>query len=113
MSDRTTDRRYMRRALALALRGRGTTAPNPMVGAVVVRDGRIVGEGFTQPPGQPHAEAMALRFAGAQARGATIYATLEPCSSTGRTPPCADAIIAAGVARVVYAAMDPNPKMAG
>jgi diaminohydroxyphosphoribosylaminopyrimidine deaminase / 5-amino-6-(5-phosphoribosylamino)uracil reductase len=113
VSDRTTDRRYMRRALALALRGRGTTAPNPMVGAVVVRDGRIVGEGFTQPPGQPHAEAMALRAAGAQGRGATIYATLEPCSSTGRTPPCADAIIAAGVTRVVYAATDPNPKMAG
>lgn len=113
MSDRTADRRFMRRALALALRGRGTTAPNPMVGAVVVRDGVIVAEGFTQPPGAMHAEAMALSLAGDRARGATVYVTLEPCASQGRTPPCADALIAAGVARVVYAATDPNPLMRG
>ncbi len=113
MSDRTTDRRCMRRALALALHGRGTTAPNPMVGAVVVRDGVVVGEGFTQPPGGAHAEARALTAAGAAARGATLYATLEPCANFGRTPPCADAIIDAGIARVVYAATDPNPAMRG
>lgn len=113
MSDRTTDRRYMRRALALALRGRGTTAPNPMVGAVVVRDGVVVGEGFTQPPGGAHAEVQALAAAGPGARGATIYSTLEPCANKGRTPPCADAIIHAGITRVVYAASDPNPAMRG
>ncbi len=113
MSDGTTDRRYMRRALALALLGRGTTAPNPMVGAVVVRDGVVVGEGFTQPPGGAHAEAQALAAAGAAARGATLYATLEPCANFGHTPPCADAIIDAGIARVVYAANDPNPAMRG
>ncbi len=113
MSDRTTDRRHMRRALALALHGRGTTAPNPMVGAVVVRDGAVVGEGFTQPPGRAHAEARALAAAGHAAHGATLYATLEPCANFGRTPPCADAIIAAGIARVVYAARDPNPAMRG
>lgn len=103
----------MRRALALALRGRGTTAPNPMVGAVVVRDGRIVGEGFTQPPGGPHAEVGALAAAAGSAAGATMYVTLEPCAAFGRTPPCTDALIAAGVARVVFAATDPNPSMAG
>jgi diaminohydroxyphosphoribosylaminopyrimidine deaminase/5-amino-6-(5-phosphoribosylamino)uracil reductase len=110
---RTTDRRFMRRALALALHGRGSTAPNPMVGAVVVREGVVVGEGFTQPPGGQHAEAQALSAAGYAARGATLYATLEPCANQGRTPPCADAIIAAGVSRVVYAARDPNPAMRG
>ncbi len=103
----------MRRALALALRGRGTTAPNPMVGAVVVRDGRIVGEGLTQPAGGHHAEVMALAVAGERAQRATIYVSLEPCASHGRTPPCVDALIAAGVARVVYAAADPNPAMQG
>ena len=108
-----TDRRFMRRALAVALRGRGTTAPNPMVGAVVVRDGLMVGEGFTQPVGGAHAEVRALAAAGAHARGATVYVTLEPCNAQGRTPPCVDAIIAAGVARVVYAASDPNPVMCG
>jgi diaminohydroxyphosphoribosylaminopyrimidine deaminase / 5-amino-6-(5-phosphoribosylamino)uracil reductase len=113
VSDRATDRRFMRRALALALRGRGTTAPNPMVGAVVVRDGRIVGEGFTQPFGSAHAEVEALRAAGAQARHATVYVSLEPCANHGKTPPCTDALIAAGVHRVVYAASDPNPDMAG
>jgi diaminohydroxyphosphoribosylaminopyrimidine deaminase / 5-amino-6-(5-phosphoribosylamino)uracil reductase len=113
VSDRTTDRRFMRRALALALRGRGTTAPNPMVGAVVVRDGRIVGEGFTQPFGGAHAEVQALLAAGESARGATVYATLEPCANHGRTPPCTGALIAAGVSRVVFAATDPNPEMRG
>ncbi len=113
MSDRTTDRRYMRRALALALRGRGTTAPNPMVGAVVVQNGRVVGDGCTQPPGGPHAEVVALAAAGDAARGSTMYVTLEPCAGTGRTPPCVDALIAAGVARVVYGASDPNPAMRG
>ena len=103
----------MRRALAVALRGRGTTAPNPMVGAVVVHDGRVVGEGFTQPAGGAHAEAQALAAAGPLARGATVYATLEPCAAFGRTPPCVDALIAAGVRRVVFAATDPNPAMRG
>ncbi len=113
MSDRTIDRRFMRRALALALRGRGTTAPNPMVGAVVVHGGQIVGEGFTQPAGGAHAEIMALTAAGELATGATVYVTLEPCAGFGRTPPCVDALIAASVARVVFAANDPNPAMAG
>jgi diaminohydroxyphosphoribosylaminopyrimidine deaminase / 5-amino-6-(5-phosphoribosylamino)uracil reductase len=113
VSDRTIDRRMMRRALAVALRGRGTTAPNPMVGAVVVRDGRIVGEGFTQPYGSAHAEVEALRQAGEEARGATVYVTLEPCANVGKTPPCADALIASGVARVVFAAHDPNPAQRG
>lgn len=103
----------MRRALALAMRGRGTTAPNPMVGAVVVRDGCVVGEGFTQPYGGPHAEVMALRAAGDAARGSTVFVTLEPCANFGRTPPCTDALITAGVARVVYAAGDPNPAQRG
>ena len=113
MSDHSTDRRFMRRALALALRGRGTTAPNPMVGAVVVRDGEIVGEGFTQPFGGAHAEVQALRDADTRARNSTVYVTLEPCASHGKTPPCSDALIAAGVARVVYGAADPNPIMRG
>ena len=103
----------MRRALALAMRGRGTTAPNPMVGAVIVRDGRIVGEGFTQPAGGPHAEVHALAVAQEAARGATVYVTLEPCNAHGRTPPCVDALLAAGVANVVFAAHDPNPAMQG
>ena len=103
----------MRRAIALALRGRGTTAPNPMVGAVIVRDGAIVGEGFTQPAGEDHAEVQALHRAGELARGATVYCTLEPCNATGRTAPCVDALLAAGVTRVVYAATDPNPAMRG
>ncbi len=113
MSDDATDRRWMRRALVIALRGRGTTAPNPMVGAVVVGGGQLVGEGFTQPAGGPHAEVMALRAAGPLARGATVYATLEPCAATGRTPPCVEALLDAGVARVVFAALDPNPHMQG
>ena len=101
----------MRRALVLARRG--YTAPNPMVGAVLVKDGRVVGEGCHRRAGQSHAEVEALRQAGEQARGATLYVTLEPCSHWGRTPPCADALIEAGV-RCVYAAMqDPNPQVAG
>lgn len=102
---------FMRRALTLAKRG--FTAPNPMVGAVLVKDGRIVGEGYHRRAGMPHAEVEALRQAGETARGATLYVTLEPCSHWGRTPPCADAIIEAGV-RCVYAAMqDPNPLVSG
>jgi len=105
------DVRYLRRALALARRGR--TSPNPMVGAVVVRDGEIVGEGFHPKAGEPHAEVFALRAAGERARGATLYVTLEPCSHYGRTPPCADAVVRAGLRRVVVASVDPNPLVAG
>jgi diaminohydroxyphosphoribosylaminopyrimidine deaminase / 5-amino-6-(5-phosphoribosylamino)uracil reductase len=107
------DQRFMRLALALGRRGLGNTWPNPAVGAVVVRGGVIVGRGWTQPGGRPHAEAQALAQAGGAARGATLYVTLEPCSHHGKTPPCADAIIAAGIARVVSALEDPNPEVAG
>lgn len=100
-------------ALALGRRGLGRTWPNPAVGAVVVKDGVIVGRGWTQPRGRPHAEVEALRRAGAAARGSTLYVTLEPCSHHGKSPPCADAVIAAGVARVVSALVDPNPEVAG
>ena len=100
-------------ALALGRRGLGRTWPNPAVGAVIVKDGLIVGRGWTQPGGRPHAETEALRRAGSAARRATLYVTLEPCSHHGRTGPCADAIIAAGVARVVSALVDPNPEVAG
>ena len=103
----------MARALDLARAVKGRTSPNPAVGAVLVRDGRIVGEGATQPPGQPHAEAVALAAAGAGARGATLYVTLEPCSHYGRTPPCADALVAAGIAEAHIATLDPNPAVAG
>lgn len=103
----------MRRCLELAQRARGQTSPNPMVGAVVVKEGRMVGEGFHPRPGEPHAEVFALRAAGPEAAGATLYVNLEPCSHFGRTPPCADALIAAGVARVVAGMIDPNPKVAG
>ncbi len=102
------DTKYMKRALRLAARARGCTRPNPMVGAVVVRDGRVVGEGYHHAAGQPHAEVMALRQAGDKARGATMYVTLEPCCHVGRTGPCTDAIREAGVARVVYAVKDPD-----
>ncbi len=103
----------MERALELAARGRGTTSPNPMVGAVVVRDGQIVGEGWHVRAGEPHAEVNALTDAGDAARGADLYVTLEPCCFTGRTGPCTEAVIAAGVRRVVVAAEDPNPRVAG
>ena len=107
------DQRFMQLALALGRRGQGRTWPNPAVGAVVVKDGVIVGRGWTQPGGRPHAEPEALKQAGEAARGATLYATLEPCSHFGKSPPCADAIIAAGIARVVSAIEDPNPEVAG
>ena len=107
------DTAHMRAALALARRGLGNTWPNPSVGCVVVRQGRVVGRGWTQPGGRPHAETEALARAGEAARGATAYVTLEPCSHWGRTPPCCDALVAAGVARVVVAAGDPDPRVDG
>jgi diaminohydroxyphosphoribosylaminopyrimidine deaminase/5-amino-6-(5-phosphoribosylamino)uracil reductase len=103
----------MARAVALARRGLGRTHPNPSVGAVLVRNGRVVGEGFTAPAGGPHAEVAALRAAGKRARGADLYVTLEPCAHFGRTPPCVDALLALGLRRVVVAAVDPNPKVRG
>lgn len=107
------DAAWMTRALALAERGRGTTSPNPMVGAVLVAGGAPVGEGFHRAAGEPHAEALALAAAGDRAQGATCYVTLEPCVHHGRTPPCVDALVAAGVARVVAALADPDPRVAG
>lgn len=104
---------YMAEALALAERGRGATSPNPAVGAVVVSDGRIVGRGFHTWAGLDHAEIIALREAGDAARRSTLYVTLEPCSHCGRTPPCVEAIVRAGVARVVAAMQDPNPQVSG
>jgi len=108
-----TDHAHMARALQLAARGLFTTHPNPRVGCVIVKDGRIVGEGWHQRAGTPHAEVHALTAAGEAARGATVYVTLEPCSHHGRTPPCAEALIQAGVSRVVAAMTDPNPLVAG
>jgi diaminohydroxyphosphoribosylaminopyrimidine deaminase / 5-amino-6-(5-phosphoribosylamino)uracil reductase len=110
---KAADQRFMQLALTLGRRGLGRTWPNPAVGAVVVKDGVIVGRGWTQPGGRPHAEPEALRRAGAAARGATLYVTLEPCSHFGKSPPCVDAVIAAGIARVVSAIEDPNPEVAG
>jgi diaminohydroxyphosphoribosylaminopyrimidine deaminase/5-amino-6-(5-phosphoribosylamino)uracil reductase len=110
---KAADQRFMQLALALGRRGQGRTWPNPAVGAVVVKDGVIVGRGWTQPGGRPHAEPEALKRAGEAARGATLYVTLEPCSHFGKSPPCADAIIASGVARVVSAIEDPNPEVGG
>ena len=107
------DASHMRAALALARRGLGQCWPNPAVGCVVVRDGRVVGRAVTAPGGRPHAEPLALAMAGAAARGATVYVTLEPCSHHGRTPPCADALIAAGVARVVVATQDCDARVDG
>ena len=104
---------YMERALALARDAVGSTSPNPAVGAVVVQDGEVVGTGHTQPAGQAHAEVVALRQAGARAREATLFVTLEPCSHHGRTPPCTDAIIEAGVATVYASVIDPNPNVGG
>ena len=108
-----SDHRFMAHALRLAERGLYTTTPNPRVGCVIVRDGVIVGEGWHERAGEPHAEAHALRGAGERARGATAYVTLEPCNHTGRTPPCATALIQSGIARVVAAMVDPNPIVAG
>ena len=107
------DAHYMARAIELARKGLYTTHPNPRVGCVIVRDGQIVGEGWHVRAGEPHAEVHALRAAGALARGATAYVTLEPCSHHGRTPPCAEGLVNAGVARVVAAMQDPNPEVAG
>lgn len=109
----TGDERWMRRALELAARGAGETNPNPMVGCVVVRGGRLVGQGHHARAGAPHAEVVALEQAGARARGATLYANLEPCSHQGRTPPCAPRILEAGIRRVVAAVRDPNPRVDG
>lgn len=117
IGERPEDRRWMAAAIALGRRGFGRTAPNPSVGAVLVMPdadgGRVVGRGWTNPGGRPHAETMALAQAGEAARGATLYVTLEPCSHYGRTPPCADAIVAAGVTRVVAAMADPDPRVDG
>jgi diaminohydroxyphosphoribosylaminopyrimidine deaminase / 5-amino-6-(5-phosphoribosylamino)uracil reductase len=110
---KAADQRYMQLALSLGRRGQGRTWPNPAVGAVVVKDGVIVGRGWTQAGGRPHAEPEALRRAGEAARGATLYVTLEPCSHFGKSPPCVDAVIAAGISRVVSAIEDPNPEVAG
>ena len=111
-----TDAAFMRQALRLARHGRGTTSPNPTVGALLVQGGQIIGRGRTAPAGGPHAEIKALRDAekkGRSAKGATLYVTLEPCCTHGRTPPCTEAIKAAGIRRVVVGATDPNPKHAG
>ncbi len=108
-----SEERYMWSALDLARQGCGKTSPNPMVGAVLVKDGEVVGTGFHEKAGGPHAEIIALQEAGEKARGATLYANLEPCSHQGRTPPCVDAIIAAGIKKVVVAMVDPNPLVSG
>jgi diaminohydroxyphosphoribosylaminopyrimidine deaminase/5-amino-6-(5-phosphoribosylamino)uracil reductase len=113
LSSQGDDAVFMLRALALAERGRCSAAPNPWVGCVLVRDGQVVGEGYHRRAGEPHAESWALAEAGEQARGATAYVTLEPCAHFGRTPPCVDGLIAAGVARVVVGVLDPDPKVAG
>src|SRR5947209_1658238 len=110
---REVDQELMRRALELAERGRGYVEPNPLVGAVVVRDGRLVGEGWHQRFGEAHAEVNALAAAGEAARGATLYVTLEPCCHHGKTPPCTDAVVRAGIRRVVAAMTDPFPEVAG
>ena len=112
-ADTQTDIRHMRHALGLGARGLGRTWPNPAVGCVIVNAGHIVGRGWTQPGGAPHSETMALAQAGTRAQGATAYVTLEPCAHHGKTPPCADALISAGISRVVYALGDPNPDVNG
>ncbi len=109
----TTDETWMQRALNLAKQGRGFVEPNPLVGAVVVRDGQLVGEGWHQRDGGPHAEVFALEAAGELARGATLYVTLEPCCHRGKTPPCTDAVVRSGVRRVVAAMSDPFPLVSG
>lgn len=107
------DRRWMRSALALARRGEGRTAPNPAVGCVIIKDNRLLGRGWTQPGGRPHAETIALAESGHSARGATAYVTLEPCAHHGKTPPCSTALISAGIGRVVIAVTDPDERVAG
>jgi diaminohydroxyphosphoribosylaminopyrimidine deaminase/5-amino-6-(5-phosphoribosylamino)uracil reductase len=107
------DARHMARALKLAARGLHTTDPNPRVGCVIAQGEEVVGDGYHRRAGSPHAEVVALASAGERARGATVYVTLEPCSHHGRTPPCTDALIAAGVSRVVFAVRDPNPRVNG
>jgi diaminohydroxyphosphoribosylaminopyrimidine deaminase/5-amino-6-(5-phosphoribosylamino)uracil reductase len=107
------DAHHLRRAIELAGRARGQTSPNPMVGAVVVKNGRVIGEGITQPPGREHAEVRPLEAAAGHTAGATMYVSLEPCCHHGRTPPCTDAIVSAGISRVVIASDDPTPKAAG
>src|SRR5690349_17726844 len=113
MSFSAFDEAAMRRALELAERGLYSTQPNPRVGAVLARDDEIVGEGWHERAGEPHAEPIAIRAAGERARGATAYVTLEPCCHHGRTPPCVDVLLAAGIRRVVYAVDDPNPRVNG
>ena len=112
-SKNVSDNEYMQRALRLAKRGLYTTDPNPRVGCVLVKNGEIIGEGWHERAGEPHAEILALRQAGDRASGATVYVTLEPCSHTGKTPPCAEALIQAGVKKVVAAMVDPNSLVAG
>ncbi|MDW8033326.1 MAG: bifunctional diaminohydroxyphosphoribosylaminopyrimidine deaminase/5-amino-6-(5-phosphoribosylamino)uracil reductase RibD, partial [Aquificaceae bacterium] len=107
------DLRFMRRALELALLRKGLTHPNPTVGCVIVKEGKVVAEGYHERAGMPHAEAVALQRAGEKARGSTLYVNLEPCTHFGRTPPCTEAIIRAGVKRVVVATLDPNPLVSG
>ena len=107
------DHAWMARALRLARKGLYSTHPNPRVGCVIVKNGELIGEGWHVRAGEPHAEVHALRQAGERARGATAYVTLEPCSHYGRTPPCAEALVQAGVGRVVAAMQDPNPQVAG
>src|SRR5438552_1564361 len=109
----SSDRRWMQRALALARRGLGQASPNPTVGCVIAKEGRIIGEGWHRYSRLDHAEAVALQAAGTDSRGSTAYVTLEPCSHQGRTPPCAEALVNAGVRRVVVAMIDPNPRVSG
>ena len=111
--NRATDEQYMREALSLARRGRGRTSPNPVVGAIVVNNGRIVGRGWHQKAGTAHAEIHAISEAGEATLNSTLYVTLEPCCHQGRTGPCTEAILAAGIKRVVVAMVDPNPLVAG
>ena len=112
-SETSRDWRYMAAALTLAERGLGNVWPNPAVGCVIVKGGRVVGRGWTQPGGRPHAESEALRRAGAAAKGATAYVTLEPCAHHGKTPPCAEALIEAGISRLVAAMADPDSRVSG
>ncbi|MDP5207957.1 bifunctional diaminohydroxyphosphoribosylaminopyrimidine deaminase/5-amino-6-(5-phosphoribosylamino)uracil reductase RibD, partial [Alishewanella sp. SMS9] len=113
MSFSEADHQYMTLALSLAAAGRFTTDPNPNVGAVLVKNAQVIGQGYHRQAGQGHAEVYALQQAGSAAAGATCYVTLEPCAHYGRTPPCAEALVKAGVSRVVIAMLDPNPLVAG